>query len=82
MSIIKAQAPSRQFMVQQATLNAIAKHLPSVIRIDGISAAARTLLNVIGEPDCERHWFYREVRREFKAIASYYDASLFGGVKS
>lgn len=76
------QAPSRQFMVQQATLSAIAKQLPNTVRIDGTPAAARTLVNVIGEPSWENHWFYQDVRREFAEIASRYDASLFGGVKS
>lgn len=68
--------PSRDFMVRQAVLNVLGNYLPETIRIYGSSAAARDLIGVMGQPDENSHWFYRETRSEFNALVAQYQGTI------
>lgn len=59
---------SRQFLIQQATLNALDEWMPNIVRLDGAAAAARRVMDICGAPDLEGHWLYRDVRKHFKLL--------------
>lgn len=67
-------APSREFMIQQATLNALAQHMPAATRLDGASSAMRHLVALCGwEHGQPSDWFCRSVRDHFAVIEAQYD---------
>lgn len=71
-TICKAK-PSREFLIRQATLNALAQHVPEATRLDGAPSAMRQLVAICGwkhgQPSA---WFCRSVRDHFSIIEAQY----------
>lgn len=67
--------PSRQFLIQQATLSALAAEFPATVCLRGASGAAQWILDhtTIADPiwsDPRQHFFGRQVCRQFRALAA------------
>lgn len=56
---------SRNFLIQQATLNAAAEYFPTAVGLQGPVPALRALAGFI---DRESHWFLTAVRRNFLTL--------------
>lgn len=61
--------PSREFLVGQATRNALHDNLSVVIQLEGTPAAMRRLMTICN-PTHEQHWFFNETRAHYRALVS------------
>lgn len=56
---------SRNFLIQQATLNAVSEYFPAAFRLQDPAPALRALEGFI---DRENHWFCKSVRKHFNIL--------------